>query len=275
MLEDTKGIAHMDWFSLRNSALLLKGILVLLVACKEEEASPLDCSGLTLEIQSIQDVSNCGLKDGQVTVLASGSNEPYEYKLNSATSNSGTFGFLSAGDYTIMVTDATKSCSKTLEFSVATQGSDFAASAASVASTQCTPDSNGFITVTASNGVEPYTYRLGLGSFTTENVFPNLEFGKYVVQAKDAQDCIIEIGIEVPGIKYETIKSLIELNCATVNCHNGDLGAQSNYLIFENVKENSTGIRARTSDKTMPPSGNLSQEQIDIIACWVAEGANN
>lgn len=254
--------------------LVLIAFITMLASCKEEEAPPLDCTTLKLALASKTDVSACGLKDGQISVSASGGLEPYTFTINSAPAISGTFNGLNAGKYIITVTDATTFCSQTIEVGVGTVGSDFEATSSGVASTVCAPNSNGLISIDATGGSQPYSYRLGTGAFVTENVFPDLGAGSYTVQAKDAQDCIIEIKVDVPGMRYETIRSLIELNCATKNCHNGDLGAQSNYLIIENVKENARGIRTRTGNKTMPPSGNLTQEQIDLIACWVDEGAN-
>lgn len=246
----------------------------LLTGCKEEEPPPLDCSQLKLNLVSKTNVASCGQQNGQIMVAAADGVEPYRYEMNSISNTNGVFSGLLAGSYEIKVTGGNNDCTKTLEVTVENEGSTFEATAVGQGSTICAPNSNGFIEVTPSGGVEPYSFSLN-GISQAENTFQGLGMGEYFVEATDAQDCVILIKTKVPGMRYETVKSIIELNCAIANCHNGDLGAQSNYLLFENVKENSRGIRTRTENKSMPPVGNLSAEQIALISCWVDEGANN
>jgi len=260
---------------LLSRAVIAMAVVVFFTTCKEEELPTLDCSGLKLDLGSKANVSNCDVQDGQINVIASGGVEPYTYQLNLITNTSGTFTDLKAGVYQITVTDANNQCTNKIEVSLVTEGSTFQATASGVASTECAPNSNGFLTVSAVDGVPPYTFSLNSGPFIAENVFTNLGPGQYVVEARDDQDCTIAINVEVPGMRYATIKSIIDLNCAISGCHNGDNGANRNWTVFDNVKENATNIRARTTARTMPPSGNLSQDQIDLIACWVNEGANN
>ncbi len=244
-------------------------------SCSEEVDPPLDCSELRLDLASKADASSCSVLDGQITVIATGGVEPYVYTLGGISNTTGLFTGLRGGEYRITVTDAENNCNTELIEEVGTEGSTFAADVSGVASTVCAPNSNGFLTVNVSDGVPPFEFRLGSGPFLSDNIFMDLLPGKYVVEAKDAQDCILVINTEVPGMRYATIKNIIDLNCAISGCHNGDNGASRNWTLFENVKENATNIRARTSNRTMPPAGNLSQEQIDLIACWVGEGANN
>lgn len=244
-------------------------------SCKEDVEPPLDCSGLKLDLAGKSDASSCTVLDGQITVIATGGVEPYVYTMNGISNTTGLFAGLRGGEYTIKVTDAENKCNAELIAEIGTEGSTFTATASGEASTTCAPNSNGFLTINVSDGVPPYEFKLGNGPFVPENIFTELSAGQYVVEAKDAQDCIIVINAKVPGMRYATIKSIIDLNCAISGCHNGDNGANRNWTLFENVKENATNIRARTSNRTMPPAGNLSQEQIDLIACWVGEGANN
>jgi len=260
-----------------NKPTLLVFLCLILTSsgCKKEEfVPPPSCTGLSLALLSKSDASSCTVVDGQIAIEATGGTAPYLYTTDFLSSSSGTFTNLRGGTYFFTVTDA-NSCTASLEVSIATEGSTFSASIVAEASTVCAPASNGSITVNASGGVEPYEFRRGTGPFLAENAFLNLAYGDYIIEAKDAAGCSIVIKTEVPGMRYATVKSIIELNCAKSGCHNGDIGAHNNYTLFDNVKENSTSIRARTTDLTMPPNYPLSEEQIKLIACWVDEGANN
>jgi uncharacterized membrane protein len=80
------------------------------------------------------------------------------------------------------------------------------------------------------------------------------------------------------GVSFsDTIKPIIESNCAVPGCHaNG--GQQPTFETYEQIAANADIIKIRTSNGTMPPasSGNsLTQEEIDKIFCWVVAGAPN
>ncbi len=72
-----------------------------------------------------------------------------------------------------------------------------------------------------------------------------------------------------------TILPIIHGNCAVTGCHVN--GQQLPTLeTYAQISSNAEKIKMRTSNGTMPPSisgTNLSQEQIDAIACWVDAGA--
>lgn len=51
-------------------------------------------------------------------------------------------------------------------------------------------NSNGSITINASNGISPYTYSLNGGGYVSSNVFSNLAAGIYTMSVKDSSGCI-------------------------------------------------------------------------------------
>src|SRR5690606_17374227 len=77
------------------------------------------------------------------------------------------------------------------------------------------------------------------------------------------------------------IKPIIETRCAISGCHNGDLGADKNWLNAEEFhKRVASGlVKYRVTHRIMPPSfspaGPLTQEQISAIACWTDQSAPN
>jgi uncharacterized membrane protein len=142
-------------------------------------------------------------------------------------------------------------------------------------------DANGSITVNVTGGTPPYEYKLGSGLFVSSNVFSQLKAGNYTVTVQDDADCSITINNVVNSsttVSFQTqIKPLLETNCIKSGCHNGDNGADRNWSVFANVQAKASGIKTRTGNRSMPAdnANALTQDQIDLIACWVDSGAQN
>ena len=85
----------------------------------------------------------------------------------------------------------------------------------------------------------------------------------------DAKDC------SATTATYSAdIKTIIDGNCATSGCHDGSASLPV-FNSYDGVFAKRSAIRSRVVAKTMPPSGkpDLSQAQIDMIDCWVQNGA--
>lgn len=68
------------------------------------------------------------------------------------------------------------------------------------------------------------------------------------------------------------ILPIIQTSCAISGCHDG-IARTNNWLNYAEVKENVATIRKKTVDRSMPFDRLLPQHQIDLIACWVDNGA--
>jgi len=80
------------------------------------------------------------------------------------------------------------------------------------------------------------------------------------------------------GISFElNIEPIIQTNCAVSGCHVN--GQQLPTLeTYEQIAANAERVKARTSNGTMPPASSgksLIQEEINAIACWVDNGAQD
>ncbi len=58
------------------------------------------------------------------------------------------------------------------------------------------------------------------------------------------------------------------------DCH-GMNSSIPNWEIFSEVQSNAALIKTKTRDRSMPKIGSLTQSQIDLITCWVDQGAKN
>jgi hypothetical protein len=70
------------------------------------------------------------------------------------------------------------------------------------------------------------------------------------------------------------IAPLISTNCATPGCHAAN-AIFPTLLTYNQIDASKTSINARVSAGTMPQAGPLPQNQKNLIATWITEGAKN
>jgi archaellin len=265
---------RLSWAALILSFLIYSG------CASNDEPQPVDCniSDLAITLTSKADPASCNTNNGSIIVSATGGAAPYQYKLNSgAFGSTTTFNNLGGGSFSVTVKDK-NNCERMLSaISLNAPASPVPAASTITNNTNCASP-NGSITVNVSGGIPPYEYKIGTGAFVSSNIFSSLKGGNYIITVQDDADCLITINNTVPStaVSFQTqIKEILELNCIKSGCHNGDNGADRNWSIFSNVQNKATNIKSRTTSGTMPPSGALPQNQIDLIACWVDNGAQN
>lgn len=255
--------------------------VVILISCTNNDLpDPVDCttSDLAVKVDAKVDPTLCNSTDGSIAIAASGGKEPYTFRINNGDyQSSNSFQQLGAGTYSLFVKDA-NGCESSVQQDIASPASTLTASSTTATDTECFSD-NGSITVLATEGKPPYTFKLENGPFGDASTFSNLKFGDYTVTVLDAEGCSKLLSVTVPrglsGLSYSNdIVPIISTKCAVSGCHNGDLGDSRNWTKYGNVKNNASNIKTRTANRTMPAGGlTLTQEQIDKIGCWVDDGA--
>lgn len=241
-------------------------------SCEDEvEPGPVDCAENPVVLTLVSsEGATCSQEDGRIEVKATGGSGKYQYRLGSGTAQAtGVFENVGAATYELSATDE-NNCSGTLEVSVQNQEGlniSFEATDAGCST------SNGTITVNAVDGTEPYQFRLDGGTFGATNTFSNLPKGDHTLIVKDASGCQIEQTVRITsGISYAaSIAPIIQSDCAISGCHNGTQAPD--FRVFKNIQDNRAQIKTLTGNKTMPQGGALSQAEIDMIACWVDDGA--
>ncbi|HEY5748341.1 MAG TPA: c-type cytochrome [Chryseolinea sp.] len=232
-----------------------------------------------IAIEAKTDPTGCNTLDGDITVSATGGVPPYQFKINDGElQTSGTFTQLNGGSFTLSVSDV-NGCGSESTVVLTVASSDLAATYTTQEDNECL-SGNGTLAVTATGSNGPFQYKLGIGSFSDNNVFTGLEHGLYTVIVKDSQDCSLSLSASVgrgqTGVSWSAdIKPILSTNCAISGCHVS--GSQSPDLSdLGSVMNNASLIKARTGSRAMPPDGrSISQEQIDKIACWVDDGVKN
>jgi hypothetical protein len=242
----------------------------------------IDCttSDLAVALVSKTDVVGCKAITGSITVNATGGKAPYDYSLNGGVyTTKNEFLNLGAGSYNVKAKDA-NNCDRSIQIEITASGSTLSANAQVVQNNKCNQP-NGSATITASGGKPPYLYLVGTGGFSSTNAFTNLKEGIYNAIVKDAEDCQKSISITIPrgltGVGYSNeIQPLLSTTCNFASCHGAGTGSRD-WTTFANVKASASNIKSRTGNGSMPIGSGpkLTQQQINLIACWVDDGAPN
>jgi hypothetical protein len=134
----------------------------------------------------------------------------------------------------------------------------------------------GEIIVSASGGAGPYMYSIDGTNFQSSGTFSNLGATDYTIVVKDANECTDNKMAKVEAVQEvfyaNQIRPILDNNCQRSPCH-GSNGNIPSFETYSDVKARADRIKARTVAGTMPPSGPLSNADVQLIADWVDQGA--
>lgn len=171
-------------------------------------------TGLTLTHSTLVNVDCNGGTTGSIRLSASGGTTPYTYQQGTGVfRSSNIFTGLAAGTATFTVKDA-NGCTQSYSV-VITEPTALSITALNVKNVECNGSSNGSLTVLASGGVTPYTYKINSGIYQSNGTFSSLTAGIYTVVAKDANGCLksIDITITEPAKLTLTTSSIVKVDC--------------------------------------------------------------
>lgn len=149
--------------------------------------------GPTINVVTQNNVSCNGGNNGSVTISASGANPPYTYSWSPTGGNAATASNLSAGAYTVTVTDSI-GCISVQSITI-TQPQAIVPNASTTAATCGASD--GAISISANGGTSPYSYLWNPGGSTGSSI-SNLAGGVYNVTITDANNCTYSGSVTVP-----------------------------------------------------------------------------
>ncbi|MGC9331023.1 MAG: beta strand repeat-containing protein, partial [Bacteroidales bacterium] len=164
------------------------------------------------------DVDCNGNANGQLEVTTTGGTIPYEYTLDGGTAqSSGLFTGLTAGTYTLVVTDA-NGCTDNMTIDIIEPASLVISEViASHVDVDCNGNANGILEVTATGGTITYEYSLDGGTPQSSGLFTGLSGGTYTLEVIDAQGCTdnMSITIDEPTALTASTTALVNQNCST------------------------------------------------------------
>jgi len=262
-------------------------LAIFINSCSEEDTVPeVDCteSGLSVSATDIIEAS-CN-EGGEVTFVATGGQAPYTYSLDGINFIAATnFINIPEGTYVGRVKDKNNCTAETSNIVI-----NAAEGAISYTVVQNEPagcsTSNGQITINATGGTGNLEYSVDGGTPTEENVFSSLSTGLHEILVSDEEGCENSQTVHVAsGVSWsstiegqsESIMNILTTNCAGsgTSCHIGSTVGLPDWSNVATARAHAADIKRKTGDRSMPEDGELSQEQIDLIACWVDDGAKN
>lgn len=73
------------------------------------------------------------------------------------------------------------------------------------------------------------------------------------------------------NVSFSTsIKTIIDNNC--LPCHRSQFPNLTNY---NSIRDNASNIRGQVVSRRMPQGGSLTSQEIELIKCWIDNGATN
>ncbi len=252
-------------------------LISLIIGCNSGKDDPgIDCteSDLSLVVETFESVK-CDLP-GQLVLTASGGTGDYQFSMSgSEYQEENVFDGLTAGSYIFLVKDG-NDCTVSVNAVIPSESGNVLAQITSKTTSGCTT-SNGEVKISAVGGTETYQYSIDDREFTSSNTFTGLEAGTHTYIVKDAEGCNDDGTFEIlSGTSLESeVMPIIEVNCAVTGCHGSSQSPLLNTK--EQIMANAERINSRTSSGSMPPPEreDLTQREIDLITCWVEDGAAN
>lgn len=247
-----------------------------LLSCTYHDLGPADCtlSEILLTVGAVTPAADCDAADGTISVSATGGEPPYTFMLNNGLSQTEAyFSGVPAGIYTITARDV-RGCESHTD-GVIVPASTLSFNVDLIENTGCLTG-NGSFTIDIVNGNETYEFAFNNAPFDSNNSFSGLPHGVHQVSVKDTSECIFKLNVTVPrgisGVSWQhDILPIVKTKCADSGCHNGI--SRPDLRIYDKAKFYASSIKRFTQDKSMPFDGSLTAEQIQLIACWVDDGA--
>jgi hypothetical protein len=234
-----------------------------------------ETSGLSVKVIDSVKASVCGASDGSITVEAEGGRPPYLFSVNdSEEQESPFFSLLESGLYSVAVRDKNNCIARRDEIVI--EVLQFDADFLFTEDTVCL-SASGTMTVTVNEVNGPYEFKMDDATVTTNNLFQGLKYGDHLFQIRDNNGCTVVKRVTVPrgftAVSWiNDILPIMTESCAKTGCHDG-ISRPNDWRIYEQVKQNASTIRKKTQDKSMPFDSPLPQYEIDLIACWIDDGA--
>ena len=156
----------------------------------------------------VESVSCSGLSDGQINASATGGNGGYTYQVGTLVNTSGIFNNLSAGIYSLMVSDSLGCTAQNQSLFINEPNVMTLALSATLASGPGSLD--GTAVATVNGGTAPYQYTWSGAAAQTDSMAVYLDGGWYTVVVTDANGCSIQdsIFVDVLGLNPTTEQSL-------------------------------------------------------------------
>ncbi len=259
---------------MRRLPFLILFISLAFYACENNVEQPgFDCSASDLSIEVVSSTKSDCQVPGSIKVKASGGDGFYSFSQDGENFQSdSTFNDLFAGNFTLQVKDGA-GCVASVDFILESEPTGITLTVESTIS-DCA-DPTGTVTANATGGTGDLSFSLDDGDFGTENVFQSVGAGEHTITTKDEEGCEVvkSVFVNTSTSLKDDIMPIIRKDCAISSCHNGS--RSPTLTTTSAVIQNAGRIRSETQSGSMPRNRTLTRSEIDLIACWVDDGAKD
>ncbi len=170
-----------------------------------------------VQVQVVQNTNvDCfGGNSGSYEISASGGAGDFEFSNGTTTNTTGVFNNLTAGNYTISITDE-NNCVTTIQSNI-TQPAELLANILTQQDVNCFGENSGMISLEANGGNGNITFTLN-GVSNSNGEFSNLSAGSFSIQVVDENDCVTTVDFQ--------IDEPTELNIVLVNVNQASCAGQ-------------------------------------------------
>ncbi len=226
---------------------------------------------LNLSVVANNTVVSCnGLSDGTATATVTGGSSAANISyLWSNGQTTPTITGLSAGVYSVTVTDSQTSCSATANTSV--NQPNVLSSGIAASNILCFGNATGSLDLTVTGGTSPYTFLWSNGA-TTEDI-NNLTAGTYSVDITDARGCTLSDSATVtqPASALSLVFTTVDVLCNDGNTGEIDITVSGGTPAYTYLWSNG----ATTQDLTGLAAGTYSVTVTDANGCRITQGGIN
>jgi large repetitive protein len=180
-------------------------------------------SGLSVSASTTTNVSCHGDANGSASSAVSGGTSPYTYAWTGGAGNNTNASNLTAGTYTLSVTD-NNGCSGSATVTITQPATSLSVSANTTANVTCNGNDNGTASSTVSGGTIPYTYSWTGGAGNNADA-SNLTAGTYTLSVTDNNGCTSSATITITQPTLLTTSASATSNITCNGNNNGDATA--------------------------------------------------
>ena len=215
---------------------------------------------------------NCnGGSNGSATVGVKYGTAPYTYLWNPSGQTTATVTGLSAGTYTVTITDK-NGCTGTAAITTITQPAVIRDSVSAITNVGCNGGNGGTATIGVKGGASPYTYSWSPNTNTTKTA-SNLSAGSYTVTIKDKNGCnnTVLVTITQPAVIRDSLANITYPLCngsrgsATVGVKGGTSPYNYAWSPIINTTATATNLSAGTYTITIHDNHSCSSSLIITV----------
>ena len=219
--------------------------------CTQTASATVARSTLSDSLVNATNISCYGGSNGAITVGASGGTTPYTYTWSQNVSSTSSASGLSAGAYTVTITDF-GGCSSTASATITQPARFLYIIAGTGNNVTCNGGNNGSVTVNSVGGTTPYTYSWSNGA--TTQIASSLSAGSYTVLVSDSCGAshTATANVSQPNAMRDSVSTQTNISCGGGNGGSVTIGAKGGSYPYHYLWSNGgtsatiTGLTAGT-----------------------------